>query len=442
MSLAASAPLTENQGAVASKVSEVQDQEQELQSLLHLADEQAARSDVTVHEEHVQQVHEVNGHKTEVETERKTVSDNTGKVLADVKQTVSEKQAEAGSASPEVKVKTEVDVPAEGVHETIVQFGAEDDDVTANGGDDAAGAEFSPEVVAEYLYKTGDFDRFYTALAELVNASVMTEAEAESYAQMVALEYDRLQMEEYENSLLVQRRAMVPAGLDMDARFNYPVPMETQDRYPVAVDAPESLYALGQEEARNDLELDPADLLPALWNEAYGLGDERADALVRELFAKVRGDGDPDDEGQVRDILLDLVASSLMEEDAPTEQLLGWQPILDSDAQMDQPINAPFAPQPMEVPAPQPMRVQDDKEAAYHLTEKRHGEEPAANQEAKPANQQPIASSETKQAESQPVAASETKSQGKAEGGEKAPAASGQRGAADVSAEKRAAETV
>ncbi|KAK7445354.1 hypothetical protein BaRGS_00040360 [Batillaria attramentaria] len=311
------------------------------------------------------------------------------------------------------------------------------DDVAAEIGGDDAGVEFSPEAVAEYLYRTDDVDHFYKALAQLVNASIMTEAEAESYAQMVLMEYERLQMEEYENNLMIQRRGMMPPGLDsyplpVDPRYNYPVPMEEpQERYPVAIDTPESLYALGQEEAaRPDLELDPADLLPALWNEAYGLGDERADALVRELFAKVRGDTDPDDEGQVRDILLDLVASSLMEEEAPSQ--LNWQPILDGEAQIGEPINVPFAPQPMDA-------EEEDKEAAYELMgEKRSAEQPAANQETKPAEEQPIASSDAQQAGSQPVAAGETKSVEKpAEGAEKAPSETGQQAPSDVSAKKR-----
>ncbi|KAK7445352.1 hypothetical protein BaRGS_00040358, partial [Batillaria attramentaria] len=49
----------------------------------------------------------------------------TGKVLSDVKQEVSETEPEVANAAPEVEVKTEVDVPAEGVHETIVQSGPE-----------------------------------------------------------------------------------------------------------------------------------------------------------------------------------------------------------------------------------------------------------------------------------------------------------------------------
>ena len=37
------------------------------------------------------------------------------------------------------------------------------------------------------------------------------------------------------------------------------------------------------------------------------LGDVRAQELVGELFEKVRGDNDPDDEGQVRDILCKFI---------------------------------------------------------------------------------------------------------------------------------------
>jgi hypothetical protein len=34
--------------------------------------------------------------------------------------------------------------------------------------------EFSPEAVADYLYRTGDFMRFYSALAQLVNSSIVS----------------------------------------------------------------------------------------------------------------------------------------------------------------------------------------------------------------------------------------------------------------------------
>ena len=34
--------------------------------------------------------------------------------------------------------------------------------------------DFSPDAVADYLYRTGDFNRFYAALAQLVNASIVS----------------------------------------------------------------------------------------------------------------------------------------------------------------------------------------------------------------------------------------------------------------------------
>lgn len=46
----------------------------------------------------------------------------TGKLLSDVKQEVKSEEVAAAGASPKVEVKTEVDVPAEGVHETLVQL--------------------------------------------------------------------------------------------------------------------------------------------------------------------------------------------------------------------------------------------------------------------------------------------------------------------------------
>lgn len=49
----------------------------------------------------------------------------TGTLLADVKQEVREKEPKAPGTPPEVKVKTEVNVPEEGVHETVVQTGSE-----------------------------------------------------------------------------------------------------------------------------------------------------------------------------------------------------------------------------------------------------------------------------------------------------------------------------
>ncbi|XP_070178232.1 uncharacterized protein [Littorina saxatilis] len=246
----------------------------------------------------------------------------------------------------------------------------------------------------------------------------MTEEEAQTYSQMVALEYDRIQMQDYENSILVQRR--VPQLLErypsmpVDSSDNYPLPMDSQEDFPVAMDTPEALFALERAQAASPkdqgFEFDPYDLLTALWNEAYGSGDVRAQALVGELFDKVRDDSDPDDEGQVRDILLDLIANSVMNEDGQMnqQQEYGWQPMVDDDDTYPmEPIREP-------VPFPaQPMKEFEDEEAANELFEqgqKRAAELPTNSEETKAVqNQQPMESSNAQQsAESKPIAASET----------------------------------
>ena len=58
----------------------------------------------------------------------------------------------------------------------------------------------------------------------------------------------------------------------MDTPVNYPVPMDTQEQFPDEWETPEALFALNQEPSPKDVDLDPYDLLSALWNEAYGTG--------------------------------------------------------------------------------------------------------------------------------------------------------------------------
>ncbi|XP_025083134.1 uncharacterized protein LOC112557470 [Pomacea canaliculata] len=285
VAMVAGAPVQEEKVRDA-KTAEVQNQEKELKSLLHLADEQEKHKDVSVHEEHVQHLHDVNGLVTKEEETRKTVTDvKTGKLLSDVKQEVKSEEVAAAGASPKVEVKTEVDVPAEGVHETLVQL--EDGAGVADKEDEAE--EFSPEVVAEYLYQTGDFDRFYTTLAQLVNNSVMTEAEAVNFAELVA-QYYRQRVEEYENNILVQRRAQSQPLPDLypmtlDAREPYPLGLENDDRYLLSLDNSDS-YGVAPQDLPTDTEVDANayDILGELLREAFVGGDERAQAIVQELY--------------------------------------------------------------------------------------------------------------------------------------------------------------
>ncbi|GFO31719.1 hypothetical protein PoB_005822400 [Plakobranchus ocellatus] len=74
-----------------------------------------------VHQEHVTHIENNNGQRVKIEQKvEKVVDTDSGKVIADVKQqTQTEKSGQ--DAEPETVVKTKVDIPAEGVHETFVQ---------------------------------------------------------------------------------------------------------------------------------------------------------------------------------------------------------------------------------------------------------------------------------------------------------------------------------
>ncbi|GFS21935.1 hypothetical protein ElyMa_001605700 [Elysia marginata] len=73
--------------------------------------------------------------------------------------------------------------------------------------------------------------------------------------------------------------------------------------------SPEEQY-LAQRQAQNEaVDLIPADtvdpyqFVAALWNEAYERGNEEAQEIVRLLYDRVSHDSNPDDMGEIRDIL-------------------------------------------------------------------------------------------------------------------------------------------
>ena len=114
---------------------------------------------------------------------------------------------------------------------------------------------------------------------------------------------------------------------------------------------------------------------------------------------------------------VDLIANSVMSEESQPQQppQYGWQPIVDDDTPVMQPIREPVAPQPME--------DQEDEEAAEELmgqSQKRAAEQPTLSAETQPAKEQPMGKSESQAAEAQPqpMAESDTNADGKQTGQE------------------------
>ncbi|KAK0041211.1 hypothetical protein Bpfe_029350, partial [Biomphalaria pfeifferi] len=278
------------------------------------------QNDVMVHKEKVSHFENKNGEKVKVEEkEEKVVDAKTGHVIADVKQEV--KQEATGNSKPETIVKTKIDIPSEDVHETFVQEGTDPSKDIAHEEQDLE-PELTPADMAEYLYLTQQFDAFYAALDRLVNQSKMTSEDAQNYAKSVALQYQKLQIEDYEDKVLAEKRMYPRYPVDLE---QVPiVDMESQsgpgyaaaDRYAPAElfgypSQAEEQYLAQSQDFGGDINL--YDFLAALWNEAYGKGNEEAKEIVRMLYERVSQDNNPDDIGQIRDILVDTVAASLNE---------------------------------------------------------------------------------------------------------------------------------
>ena len=114
---------------------------------------------------------------------------------------------------------------------------------------------------------------------------------------------------------------------------------------------------------------------------------------------------------------VDLIANSVMSEESQPQQppQYGWQPIVDDDTPVMQPIGEPVAPQPME--------DQEDEEAAEELMgqgQKRAAEQPTLSAETQPAKEQLMGKSESQAAEAQPrpMAESDTNADDKQTGQE------------------------
>ncbi|XP_059171268.1 uncharacterized protein LOC131952563 [Physella acuta] len=306
-----------------------QEQEDDLRDLLSLVGKESHQNNVVVHKEQVSHLENKGGEKTKVEEkEEKVVDAKTGNVIADVKQTV--KEESSGSAKPETIVKTKVDIPSEGIHKTFVEEAGSD-------GVQAPEPELTPADMAEYLYTTQQFEAFYSALDRLVNQSKMSPEDAEIYAKTVAVEYERLQLADFEEKVFAEKRmypkyalpedVYIPnSNLDLLSSPNMAneelIAMNELAGYPYDV-SPAEQYLMQQQEIANlGNEINLNEFLTALWNEAYGKGNEEAQEIVRMLYERVSQDNNPDDIGQIRDILVQTVADTLNDKAAvlPTDE--------------------------------------------------------------------------------------------------------------------------
>ncbi|XP_053387802.1 uncharacterized protein LOC123542373 [Mercenaria mercenaria] len=280
----------------------------------------------------------VNGAESKHEKAEEKVSEpETEKLLSDIQEELNEERP-----SPDVKpltsYKASLDVPSEGIHKEISNNGENQpelfDDISEQPGSEEGLAnmkqtlEFTPRVVAEYLYKTGESQEFQSLLNDLVESSEITSEEAEQYEKAVMDELYKIEQEQNNNEL---EELYQPGYADV-ARPIFPMYGSMQgprDVYP--------LYGYGQNTGKTSQD-NMDDYINYMLNKPVTLdemintvidtwltnaivnGDPEAEEILSNIVDYVSRDNDPNDEEQVKAILGDIFAEAILEDLAPRIQ--------------------------------------------------------------------------------------------------------------------------
>lgn len=328
------APVTKNNidDLKAALRSQLKDQEKALESLASLG--KPGSNGIEYSKTKTFSYSNVNGAENKMEKAEEKVSEpETQKLLSDIKEEVKEERP-----SPEVKpltsFKASLDIPSEGIHKEISEDGENQQDSfdvnqEQSSSEEGLGAmketlEFTPRVVAEYLYRTGETQEFQNLLNELVESSEITSEEAEEYEKAVMDELYKLEQEQntdieelYQQGYSDDGRPIFPAYGAMQVPNDvYPlygygsnsakVPQETADDY--------VNYMLNKPVTLDDMINTVIDtwLTNAIVN-----GDPEAEEILSNIVDYVSRDNDPNDEEQVKSILGDIFAEAILEDLAP-----------------------------------------------------------------------------------------------------------------------------
>ncbi|KAH3864972.1 hypothetical protein DPMN_028005 [Dreissena polymorpha] len=269
----------------------------------------------------------INGAENKVQhTEEKVSEPEAHHVVSDIKEHLSQSKA-SPDAKPETSFKATLDIPDKGVHTVISN--KKDTQIDDNQDFDAAkqNIDFTPKVVAEYLYKTGEIGEFQNLLNDLVEASEISSEEAEEYEMAVMDELNKI--ESSENS--INTAQFVPQGYDMMAgQPMFPL-------YPGYQPSPNDVYPLygfGGKSGPSATEDENAyinyllkkpvsldDMINTLLNQwltrAIETDDPEAEEILNNIVDYVSQDDNPNDEAQVRAILGDIFAEALLENLTP-----------------------------------------------------------------------------------------------------------------------------
>lgn len=300
-----SAPAKKNSESVPS-ASKIQQQEQELERLAKLAAQRLSHG-IGVQKQKSFHYSNLNGDESsESQTEEKVVNPETGDVVSDIKQDTKQDGGEP-------MTKTKVEIPSANIDQTFVESKPTIDEDKAENTYYSEAFQFTPADVAKYLYQTGNFGELSQALSDLVNASIMTEKQAVEYKNNVRTAYNQL--------------VQATAYTDTNEIPLYNVPYEQSENMLSADVLPaynyyNELLPYGSPDEQNvDQESEVgngiSDLVNTLMDEwltrTVLTGDREAETMLSAIWDNISQDDNPDDLGQMRDILVDIFTSEIIE---------------------------------------------------------------------------------------------------------------------------------
>lgn len=281
----------------------IQQQEKELERLANIAAQRLTHS-MGLQKQKSFHYSNINGkEKSDSATEEKVVNPETGDLVSDIKQET--KQKEDGTPI----MKTKIAIPSENVDETFVEKPDAINRVPLQKSDYSEAFRYTPIEVAKYLYQTGNFEELNKALKDLVNASIMTEKQAVQYKDDVRAAYNQLvQSSIYADSndlpVYETNDNVIPSDVMSGYGYYNELPPYGRD---------ETQNVIPESEESNGL----SDLVNTLMDEwltrTVLTGDRDAETMLSAIWDSVSQDENPDDLGQMREILVDIFTSEIIE---------------------------------------------------------------------------------------------------------------------------------
>lgn len=240
-------------------------------------------------------------------TESKVFNSQTGNIISDLQQET------LGQDSG--KTKTKLDIPAANIHKSVISQNNGEDTLPRADYDYTEAFKFTPAAVAEYLFRSGEFQELEEALADLVNSSIMTQQQADTYREDVRKEYNVLVQQAAASNMNFQKQEPNNRFLsdyttlnDIYRMFGY------SDVIPhLGIDELQNKEIMRIALSRATSLIEVIRTLMDEWlAKATITGDPEAAALLSDILRHVSKDSNPDDLSQMREILYDIFANEVL----------------------------------------------------------------------------------------------------------------------------------